>query len=103
MNQLSIEWGTSPHKLVRPESPDTSHAAAHSVNTTDLESKVYGAIKSFGPLGCIQDEILSRFPGYPYSSVTARFRALLDKDLIRDTGERRKGKSGRGQRVLVAL
>jgi len=102
MNQLTIPFGTPAHKLVRVNDPDTSHAAAQSVDTTALEQLVYGAVRSFGPLGCTQDDVLARFPGYPYSSITARFRALLDKDLIRDTGERRKGKSGRGQRVLVA-
>jgi len=39
----------------------------------------------------------------PYSSITARYRSLLDKGFIVDTGERRKGQSGRAQRVLKAL
>lgn len=93
-------YGTPSHKLVRANDPDTSHAAAQSVDTTKLEEMVFIAINSFGAAGCIQDEVLARFPGYPYSSVTARFKALLDKGLIVDTGERRPGRSGRGQRIL---
>lgn len=94
------QFGTDAHKLARTEDPDTSHAAAKSVDTTKLEEMVYIAISSFGAAGCIQDDVLARFPGYPYSSVTARFKALLDKKLIVDTGERRAGRSGRGQRIL---
>lgn len=93
-------FGTNPMHLFRMDSPDTSISAAMTVDTTRLESMVFDAVRKF-PDGCIQDDILDMFPGYPYSSITARFRALLDKGLIVDTGERRKGKSGRPQRVLV--
>lgn len=96
-------FGTDPHKLVRTGDPDTSQAAAEAVDTTKLEHMVYEAIKGFGHEGCIQDDVLGKFPSFPYSSVTARFRALLDKGYIEDTGERRKGNSGRGQRVLRAV
>lgn len=64
---------------------------------------VYEAIRKFGPEGCISDEVLAMYPGYPYSSITARFRALLDKGFIEDTGLRRPGRSGRNQRVLRAV
>ena len=97
-----FEFGTEPKKLHRANSPDTSVDAAHSVDTTALESKVLAAVRQF-PGGCIQDQVLGLFPGFPYSSVTARFRALLDKGMIRDTGDRRPGRSGRGQRVLVGV
>jgi len=39
------------------------------------------------------------YPNYPYSSITARYRALLDKDLIEVTGVKR-GKFGRNQRIM---
>jgi hypothetical protein len=41
------------------------------------------------------------YPQYPYSSITARYRALLDKDLIEVSGVKR-GKFGRNQRVMKA-
>jgi len=91
--------GTPAHKLHRAESPVTSVEAAYSVDTTRLEGMVFDAVCKH-KLGCIQDQVLAQFPGYPYSSITARFRALLDKGLIVDTGEKRAGRSGRGQRVL---
>jgi len=95
-------FGTDPKKLVRTNDPDTSHAAANSVDSTKLEKLVYEAIKKFGDNGCISDQILAMHPTYPYSSITARFRSLLDKGFIVDTGERRPGRSGKSQRVVKA-
>ena len=94
-------FGTEPFKLVRNQDPTTSHQAAQAVDTTKLESLVYEAIKGF-PDGCISDEILEMYPNYPYSSITARYRALLDKGFIEVTGVKR-GKFGRNQRVMKAI
>ena len=93
-------FGTPAFKLARKEDPTTSHQAAQKVDTTKLESLVYEAIKGF-PDGCISDEILEMYPNYPYSSITARYRALLDKGLIEVSGVKR-GKFGRNQRVMRA-
>jgi len=67
-----MEFGTIWKKLVRRNDPHTSQEAAKSVKTS-----------------------------YPYSTVTARFRSLLDKGYIIDTGFTRPGRSGRKQRVLI--
>ena len=93
-------FGTPAFKLARREDPTTSHQAAQAVDSTKLEQMVYEAIKSY-PEGCISDDILGMFPNYPYSSITARYRALLDKDLIEVTGVKR-GKFGRNQRIMKA-
>jgi hypothetical protein len=93
-------FGTEPFKLVRKEDPTTSHEAAQAVDTTKLETLVYEAIKGF-PDGCISDEILAMYPNYPYSSITARYRALLDKGFIEVSGVKR-GKFGRNQRIMRA-
>jgi len=95
-------FGSDPIILARRQDPDTSHEAAHSVDTSRLEFMVYNAIAKF-PNGCISDQIRALFPRYPYSSITARYRALLDKGFIEDTGERRKGASGKNQRVMKVL
>lgn len=81
---------------------DTSVAAAQSMDMTAMEALVLSVILEFGQDGCIQDQVLDRLSGYAYSSVTARFRALLDRNAIVDTGARRPGYSGRKQRVLRA-
>jgi hypothetical protein len=93
-------FGTPAFKLARRQDPVTSHQAAQVVDTTKLETMVYEAIKSF-PDGCISDEILQMYPQYPYSSITARYRALLDKDLIEVSGVKR-GRFGRNQRIMKA-
>lgn len=88
-------------KIVRRDAPATSIEAAKSVvhKLPDMEQLVYDVICEFEE-GCIQDQVLALLPHYPYSSVTARFRGLLDKGYIIDTGETRPGKSGRQQRVV---
>jgi hypothetical protein len=93
-------FGTEPKKLVRTQDPLTSYEAAEKVDTTKLEKMVYEAIRSF-PNGCISDEILRLFPTYPYSSITARYKALSEKDLIGFNGTR-TGRSGRQQRIMKA-
>jgi hypothetical protein len=94
-------FGTKPEKLVRRYDPATSHESAAAVDTTKLESMVYEAIKSYGFAGCISDEVQAMFPQLPYSSVTARYRALLDKGFIEIIGTR-PCKSGRTQRIMRA-
>ena len=86
--------------LYRTDNPDTSVLAACSIDVTRLEYVVLAAIRRLGP--CISDEVREQFPSLSYSSVTARYRALLDRGLIKDTGKRRKGNSGRKQRVMEA-
>jgi hypothetical protein len=98
--QVEKFFGSPVFKLVRKDDPVTSHQAAHAVDSTKLEQMVYEAIRSF-PNGCISDEILEMYPNYPYSSITARYRALLDKDMIEVTGVKR-GRFGRNQRVMKA-
>ena len=100
--KLSMDnfFGTPAFKLVRKEDPTTSHEAAQVVDTTKLEQMVYEAIKGF-PEGCISDQVLELFPQYPYSSITGRYKALLDKGFIEITGVR-TGKSGRKQRLMQA-
>lgn len=95
-------FGTEAFRLVRSDGTDTSYEAAHQIDTTRLESMVYEYIYSMGTRGCISDEVREAFPELAYSSITARYRALLDKNLIVDTGIRWPGKSGRKQRVMVA-
>lgn len=95
-------FGTQPEKLVRRYDPATSHESALAVDTNKLESMVYEAIKSYGSAGCISDDVQALFPHLPYSSVTARYRALLDKKLIEIVGSRRC-KSGRNQRIMRAI
>ena len=94
-------FGTEAFKLVRKDDPTTSHQAAQGVDTTKLERIVYEAIKSF-PEGCISDEVLEALPDHRYSSITPRYKALLQKGFIEIVGEK-EGRSGRKQRLMRAL
>jgi len=97
------QFGTSPRKLVRTDDPDTSHEAAEAVDSTRLERMVFDAIGTFGRNGCISDELRAKFfTGYSYSSITARYSALLDRGKIEIIGKR-KGISGRNQRIMRVL
>jgi hypothetical protein len=93
--------GTEAFKLVRKEDPTTSHQAAQAVDTTKLERIVYEAIQSF-PEGCISDQVLEALPDYRYSSITPRYKALLQKGFIEITGTK-EGRSGKKQRVMKAI
>ena len=94
-------FGTEAFKLVRREDPTTSHEAAQVVDTTKLERIVYEAIQSF-PEGCISDEVLEALPDHRYSSITPRYKALLQKGFIEITGTK-DGRSGKKQRLMKAI
>jgi len=96
------EFGTEPHKLVRKYDPATSIEAASKVDSTRLEKLVLETIESFGVRGCISDQVQWKLPDLPYSSVTARFKALSERGYIFFNGEKRKGRSTRSQRVMIA-
>jgi hypothetical protein len=106
MNREDV-FGTDPHKLVRPQDPDTSHEAAHAVNNAAWARRVLHAVARYRTLGCTQDQIIDDIHAkfgddVPYSTITARFKQLHDKRMIAYTGERRKGHSGRSSMVRVA-
>lgn len=92
-------FGTFWKKLVRGTGPETSIQSAKAVDTTKLEKAVLEAIASF-PEGCISEDVQDKMCLHPYSSVTARFSALYRKGFIEYTGELRRGRSGRNQRVM---
>ena len=87
--------------LARGTDPDTSHQAAESLDTADLEWAVYEVVKTFSN-GCIADEVEQRMPGCRSHSITPRFAPLIRKGPIVDTGRRMKAPSGRPQRVVMA-
>jgi len=83
----------------RHSDPDTAKQAALSFDPTEMEANVLDVIKMF-PKGCIFDDILDNMPNFREGSISPRLKPLKRKGLIEDTGEVRKGKSGRNQKVL---
>ena len=80
----------------------TSAEAEGSINPSRLEQVVYEVIRNAGPNGLHSDAVRCMLPELAYSSVTARYRKLLDTNRIFLNGQTRKGVSGRSQRVMVA-
>lgn len=95
-------YGTEPRKLHRTDDPDTSRQAAEAVDTTKLEALVHRTIHSFDD-GCIGADVLARHKHLPYSSVTARFKALQENGFITCGPDKRRGPSGRQQRVMRSI
>mgnify|MGYP005990041335 CR=1 FL=1 len=95
-------FDTPAYKLVRRDDPATSHDAATRIDPTHMESVVLDAIWEFGVTGCISDEVLNALPHHRYSTVTARYKQLKEKGLIKVDSRKRKGKSGRGQLIMWA-
>ena len=88
--------------FARKTDPQTSKEAAKTVDVNKMEQLVLDVIKSF-PNGCISQDVESALAQYRASSITPRYRPLMKKGLIVDTGEKRPGFSGRNQRVMKAI
>ncbi len=88
--------------FARKTDPQTSKEAAKTVDVNKMEQLVLDVIKSF-PNGCISQDVESALAQYRASSITPRYRPLMKKGLIGDTGETRPGFSGRNQRVMKAI
>lgn len=102
MNDL---FETQAYQLARNTDPSTSHEAAEKLDATALEALVLSYIKIFPLEGCISEQIEDLMwvnEQVKASSVTPRYRKLLDKGLIKIDGKR-KARSGRSQQVMYAL
>jgi hypothetical protein len=89
--------------------PNTSHAAADTVNATRLEDIVYVATFKAGDDGLTWDETAA-VTGLDKASVSPRFAPMMRKKMLRiklDTlgqqVKRSNGRSGRQQLVRVAI
>jgi len=102
-NQFFEDLGQMVNRgLARATDPETAKEAAESVDPSRLEKIVLDVIKSF-PDGCISQDVEHMLAEYRASSITPRYRPLMKKGLIVDTGEKRPGFSGRNQRVMKAI
>ena len=95
---------TNPKTLHRADGADTSKEAAYSLPVSKMENVVLNAIYAYGDRGCISDEILEALSStkYAYSTITARYKALKDKGLIKVDNRTMKGRSGRKQHIMWA-
>ena len=98
MNQQPLPF--APKALARKTDPETSVLAAESLNTTDLESRVLRVLSKIGEATASELVVAT---GLEWNTVSPRLAPLRRKNLIRDSGKRRKGPSGRSQIVWEAL
>lgn len=82
---------TPSYKLVRADAPYTSKQAAKNVSSGKMLALVYNEVVKAGASGITTKEIRTRYPFYPYSSITARPAALQQKGKIYYEGDKRDG------------
>lgn len=80
--------------------PYTSHAAAGSVHAAALERLVLTSLRTAGPATSFQ---LADRLQLSLVTVSPRMKPLVRKGLVRDSGGRHKGESGRRRIVWEAL
>lgn len=77
---------------VRRTDPPTSREAAASVNVGALEARVLDALRELGPSTI--DGVTAHL-GIDKVSVSPRFRPLVEKGFVRDTGRKALSRAGR--------
>jgi hypothetical protein len=95
-------FGSEPKFMARASDPLTSMEAAESIDSTRLEQMVYEVVAKY-PNGCTSDEVMAHFPHHGVQTISPRFAPLIRKGFIADTGEKRKARSGRSQRVMKII
>lgn len=87
----------------RKTDPVTSHEAAKLITPSlnKIEQVIYDALRSFLPGGATSDEIVEA-SGIQYRTVTPRLKPMCKKGFVVDSGETKRGDSGRQQIIWVA-
>lgn len=89
-------------RRTRADDPVTSKLAAASSPNGGWKKRVYDAVCTFGPAGCIADDIKDFFgPDVPHVNTTGQWKYLIDDMKLFVIGTR-TGRSGKLQRVYVA-
>jgi hypothetical protein len=87
----------------RKTDPVTSHEAAEAITPllNKVEQGIYDALCSFLPKGATSDEIVEA-SGIQYRTVTPRLKPMCKKGFVVDSGEYKRGESGRRQIIWMA-
>jgi hypothetical protein len=110
MSRMKDLFGDEPAAYARSSDPDTSHAAARSMESkiSALESLVARTVIASGDRGMITQEVCDQL-GLEHQTVSPRMRPLINKQFIRwkldpETGKplkRISRRSGRNQNIHV--
>jgi predicted ArsR family transcriptional regulator len=82
--------------VARATDPSTSYEAAASIDVTRLEGVILDMLKRYSAPGATTFELAEAL-GIEVISVSPRMKPLQEKGLVRDTGFRARGVSGRLQ------
>lgn len=97
------EW-MEDRAVARNTDPETSHAAAKSVGSDRIRSSqkiILNLLRKFGPMTDAEIAGLMKV-GFSPSGTRTRRKELVDKGLVRDSGNRKRTSSGRSTIVWVA-
>ena len=88
----------------RKTDPVTSHEAAEAITPllNKVEQGIYDALCSFLPGGATSAEIVEA-SGIQYRTVTPRLKPMCKKGFVVDSGEHKRGESGRRQIIWMAI
>lgn len=93
-----LDWTEA---YARRTDPETSHEAAASIEPSRLEGEVYEALRRFREGATTRE--LSKSMNLDWGSVTPRIAPLRRKGLVKDSGLRRLGNTGRKLIVWVVV
>ena len=91
--------------FVRHSIPSLEAAMSIAPDVSTLEGRVYAILAGVGAAGATDEELATWYAQYPDrrkdSTLRARRVALVSKGLVRDSGQTRKGVSGRQMTVWM--
>lgn len=94
---MTRDDGLDPRKHARTTDPDTSQAAARRLS--DARTQMRRLLAAYLYAGASTCEESAAYAGYQHERATKRVSDLLRDGFIEDTGERRRGTSGRLQMI----
>jgi len=100
MIQASL-FAESEHGRARRRDPDTAKRAAKSVDAKALESRIVASLKN--SLAGFTTHELSRELDVPLVSISPRMAPLVQKNLVRNSGQTRETETGRKAIVWKAV
>lgn len=83
------------------ETSAEAHATTSDHTRHRQKESLYRQIRAYGPVGRTADELVVEL-GIPLQTVSARVSELLRDRQVEDSGHRRKTRTGKSARVLVA-
>jgi hypothetical protein len=89
------------HGGAREGDPETSWAAAFSLDPTQLYAIIVKILIRIGP--ATTHEIADASGGIGWGSITPRMRKMVEKGLVYDTGERRADRGGKDRKPTKRL